>query len=46
VRRFTPIVITTDNDPNTGLPLEILDDPKNFGNHENNQATGRNQEII
>ncbi|RKS90371.1 putative secreted protein (Por secretion system target) [Flavobacterium limicola] len=22
------IIITTDNDPNTGLPLEILDDPK------------------
>lgn len=22
------VIITTDNDPNTGLPLEILDDPK------------------
>ena len=22
------VIITTDNDPNTNLPLEILDDPK------------------
>ena len=25
------VIITTDNDPNTGLPLEIVDDPKILG---------------